>query len=133
VKHCQILTQADFLLWGFLKESVYSHNPKNLEDIKHKTEQTVTDTNRKLFQKLQKPCKRGNCLSSKRCRHFGINTNYIFVSHSWCLRKNKNEYKSLTLLGCFDMIDIIIITYFISYMFRPSLGQHQGRNMSNIK
>jgi len=34
VKHCQILTPADFLLWGFLKESFYSHNPKKLEDLK---------------------------------------------------------------------------------------------------
>ena len=35
--------------------------------------------------------------------------------------------------AAFDMVDSIIITYFISYMFRPFLGQHQGRNMSEKK
>ena len=54
MKHCKILTPADFPLWGFLKENVYSHNPKNLEDIKHNTEQNVTETDRKKFRKLAK-------------------------------------------------------------------------------
>ena len=29
------LTPPDFSLWEFLKERVYSHNPRSLEDFKH--------------------------------------------------------------------------------------------------
>jgi hypothetical protein len=32
-----------FFLWGFLKERVYSNNPRSLEELKHSTQQTVAD------------------------------------------------------------------------------------------
>ena len=102
MKHCKILTPADFPLWGFFKENVYSHNPKNLEDIKHKTEQNVTDTDRKKVSKTCKnPVKRVIAYLQNDADIFSINSNYIFVSHSWCLQKNQNENKYFTLLGCF--------------------------------
>jgi len=47
---------------------------------------------------------------------FNINSSYIFVSHSWCLRNNKNENKLFKVLGCLGRVDIFIITYIISYI-----------------
>jgi acyl carrier protein phosphodiesterase len=38
------LTLPDFCLWGFLKDSDYSNNPRSLEELKNKIEQTVTNT-----------------------------------------------------------------------------------------
>jgi hypothetical protein len=37
----QTLTPRDFILCGFLKERVFSDNSRNLEDLKHNTEQAV--------------------------------------------------------------------------------------------
>jgi hypothetical protein len=33
-----------FFLWGFIKERVYSSNPRSVEDIKHNVEQAVADS-----------------------------------------------------------------------------------------
>jgi hypothetical protein len=37
------LTPPDFFLWGFLKERVYSNNPRSLEELKLNFEQIVAD------------------------------------------------------------------------------------------
>lgn len=91
MKHCQILTPADFLLRGLLKDSVYRHNPKNLEDLKHNTEQTAAD-NDKNFSKSCKNLVKGVIVSLQNDADiFSIKSNYTFVSHYRCLRKNKNK------------------------------------------
>jgi hypothetical protein len=44
--------QPDFFLWRFLKERLYSRNPRNLEDLKHNTEQALTGTYQLILQKV---------------------------------------------------------------------------------
>ena len=51
LNHRQILTPTDFLLWGFLTESVYSHNPSSLEDLQHNTEHTVAGNDKQTVRK----------------------------------------------------------------------------------
>lgn len=38
------LTPHYFFLWGFIKERVYSSNPRSVEEIKHNIEQAVADS-----------------------------------------------------------------------------------------
>jgi hypothetical protein len=57
----------DFFLWDFLKQRVYSNNPRILEDIKHNTEQAAADTDQQTLQKAAKSTvKKNECLSSRR-------------------------------------------------------------------
>jgi hypothetical protein len=42
--HCNLQTiLCQPFLWGFLKESIYSNNPQNLEELKNSIEQTVAN------------------------------------------------------------------------------------------
>ena len=44
----------DFFLWRFLKEWVYSHKPRSLEDFKHTTEQALAGTYQLILQQVAK-------------------------------------------------------------------------------
>jgi hypothetical protein len=46
------LTLSDFFLWEFIKERVYSNNPRSLEEPKHSTEQTVASTDPETLRKV---------------------------------------------------------------------------------
>lgn len=83
MKHFETVSPAEFLLWGFLKDSVCSHNPRNVEDLKHNTEQTVANTDRKTFRKVEKktPVKSATAYLQNDADIFSINSNYIFASH----------------------------------------------------
>jgi hypothetical protein len=46
------LILPSYFLWGFLKERVYSNNPRSLEELKHNIEQTVASTEPETFRKV---------------------------------------------------------------------------------
>lgn len=48
-----------FLMWGFLKQRVYSNNPRSLEDPKHDNKQAVDGTDNTLFENLQETVWKG--------------------------------------------------------------------------
>jgi hypothetical protein len=48
------ITPPDFLLWGFLKERIYSNNPRSTEDLKHNTEQVVAGIDQQTLRKVAK-------------------------------------------------------------------------------
>ena len=45
------LMQPDFFLWRFLKERVYSYNPRSLEDLKRNTKQALAGSYQLILQK----------------------------------------------------------------------------------
>jgi hypothetical protein len=40
--HQTVLTQPDLFLWGFLVERACGHDPRSVEELKHKNEQAVS-------------------------------------------------------------------------------------------
>jgi hypothetical protein len=42
--HQTVLTQPDLFLWGFLVERACGHDPRSVEEFKHKNEQVVSGT-----------------------------------------------------------------------------------------
>jgi hypothetical protein len=47
------LMPPDFFLLGFLKERVFSNNPRSLQDIKLDTEETVAGIDQNILENLQ--------------------------------------------------------------------------------
>jgi hypothetical protein len=41
-----------FFMWGFLRETVYSNNPRNFEDLKHNIAQTVANINSETLRRF---------------------------------------------------------------------------------
>lgn len=48
------LTPPDFLLWRFLKERIYSNNPRNMVDLKHNIKQVVARNDQQTLWKVAK-------------------------------------------------------------------------------
>lgn len=65
------LTSADFSLWGFLTETVYSNNPRSLEHLKHNSEQTVAANDQHAIQRAaRRIVERANASLQDVGRHF---------------------------------------------------------------
>ena len=66
-------------MWGFLKQRVYSNNPRSLENPKHDNKQAVDGTDNTLFENLQETVWKGWVLVFKmEVDIFNICYNYIF-------------------------------------------------------
>jgi hypothetical protein len=54
--------QRDFFLWGFLKERVYSNNPRYLQELKHNTEHNAANTDPDTLRKVARNALKGQML-----------------------------------------------------------------------
>ena len=82
------LMQPDFFLWRFLKERVYSCNPRSLEDLKCNNEQALAGTYQLILQKVVKKKKKKKKNFSRSCGTFSAS---VLISLSLVSLKNKNN------------------------------------------